>query len=591
MAFDLVGRRNVGDAFLARAASHPDRTALTIYRGSAAAEHIGVSYGELIRRAGLRAAALRARLEPGDRVLIALPTCVEFVECYVACLLAGLVAVPAPPPGGSSAATERVVAIAADCAPRLAIIGEGEPDKVAARLRELGIGDLPIEEPGDAGPGDAPPLAGTGPTLESLAVLQYSSGSTGTPKGVMLSHGNVLANIRAIGEAGYLTDRDVLGAWLPLHHDMGLFALLTAGLLHGGHIVLMPPSDFLRRPVEWFRMMSRFRVSFTAAPSFAYDLCRRLISDDMLKDVDLSSMRLAINGSEPIHVATMAEFTARFGTVGLRDGVVSACYGLAENTVFVSNHTPLAPPRVITADQRRLEAVDSPAIVPAADGNGKEIISVGPPGGAEIRIVDPATRRPLPDGAIGEIWLRGPSVGRGYWNRADLNAEIFAARLAGDDDGADRSWLRTGDLGATVDGVLFVTGRLKEMLIVHGRNLFPHDVEQQARAAHEGLVGFVGAAFGVAVPDERIVLIHEVNPKVPVAELPGIAAAVKRRLTVEAGVSMRNILLVRRGTVRRTTSGKIRRAEMRERFLAGQIDAVLADLDADVRRVLAGDAV
>jgi acyl-CoA synthetase (AMP-forming)/AMP-acid ligase II len=202
-----------------------------------------------------------------------------------------------------------------------------------------------------------------------------------------------------------------------------------------------------------------------------------------------------------------------------------------------------------------------------------------------MRIVDPHSCRVLPDGAIGEVWLRGASVGRGYWNKPELSAQTFQARLADDPDNAP-GWLRTGDLGALVDDELFITGRLKEMMIVRGRNLFPHDLEQQARLANAALEGFVGAAFGVAAPDERIVLIHEVSPRVPAEDLPAVATDVLRRLTASFGVPVRNILLVRRGVIRRTTSGKIQRHAMREQFLTGSIPALHSELDASVQRLL-----
>jgi acyl-CoA synthetase (AMP-forming)/AMP-acid ligase II len=590
MTLCATAQRSMGDAFTERVAAHPERIALTIFRGSAAAAHDSVTFAELARRAGLRAAALSARLAAGERVLIALPTCVEFVEYYLACLLAGLVAVPAPVPGGSANATERVAAIAGDCAPGLAVTADGDRVALAESLRARGLGHVPVEEAGDAGQGEAlaPERRGRRPDLDTLAVLQYSSGSTGIPKGVMLAHGDLLADIMAFGAGCGIGPGDSFGSWIPLHHDMGLFAQCSAALLFGAPSVLMPPADFVRRPVEWFRMLERFGSTVTAAPNFAYDLCLRLITDEQLDGLDLSALRIALNGSEPIHVPTMTAFSNRFARAGLRPGVISPGYGLAEATVYVAASPAGVPPTVLVVEPRRLGSATRPELRRTSDGAGKEVVGVGIPGGLEARIVEPRTCRGLPDSAIGEIWLRGPGIGRGYWNQPALSARVFAAHLACDDDAevSGPGWLRTGDLGALVGGELFVTGRLKEMLIVRGRNLFPHDLEQEARAAHEALAGFFGAAFGVAAPDERIVLVHEISPKVAAGTLPAVAAAVARRLTLAVGVPVRNVLLVRRGTVLRTTSGKVRRGATRARFLAGDIVPLYSDLEPGVLAVI-----
>ncbi|MFE7599718.1 fatty acyl-AMP ligase [Streptomyces sp. NPDC057494] len=589
MAFELTGYRNLGDAFAARVAQHPDKTAITIYRDSTEAAHESLSYAELARRAGLRAADLAQQLAPGERVLIALSTGTEFVELYLACLLAGVTAVPAPPATGSSSAAQRVAAIAADCTPGLVFADAGDLDTLAERFHAQGLGRVPVRAAAPVPAGEAPPatLRGRHADHDSLAVLQYSSGSTGTPKGVMLAHGNVLANLEAQYSVVGLNGDDSFGSWMPLHHDFGLFVQLSGALFCGATSVLMPPTVFARRPVEWFRMMSELRTTATSAPNFAYGIALRLIKDEHLEGLDLSPLRFLINGSEPIHAPTIAAFTKRFAQIGLRPEAVAAGYGMAEVTVYASGTPITRQPTVLVADAQRLADADHPALVPARDGRGKEITGVGRPEAFDSLIVDPATLRPLSAGEVGEIWLRGDSVGRGYWGKPDLTARSFQARPAGADD-AEPGWLRTGDLGALVDGELFITGRLKEVMIVHGRNFYPHDLENEARAAHPALERFVGAAFGVQAPDERIVLVHEVSPTASAEELRAAGAAVIRRLTVATGAPVRNVLLVRRGSVDRTTSGKIQRAAMRDRFLAGEITALHAELEAAVRRLTAG---
>nr|APD72093.1 non-ribosomal peptide synthetase 1 [Streptomyces sp.] len=592
MTVDLTGYRSLGEAFAARVAAHPERTALAFYRGSTAPEHESVTYAELARRSRVRAEDLSRRLSPGDRVLIALPTGTEFVEVYLACLSAGLVAVPSPMPGGSASAGERIAAIAADCSPGLTVTTDSAQEEVTAHLRKHGLERLRVEavRPVGAEPASMP---GPGPAANGLvvdrgadAVLQYSSGSTGSPNGVILTHGAVLANVAALCTHSDLGPEDRFGSWLPLHHDMGLFTQLTAALLCGASIVLMQPTLFIRRPVEWFRMLDRFRVTYTCAPNFAYDLCARLITDEMTEGLDLSAVRYTCNGAEPIHVPTVEAFTERFARLGLGFRTHAPGYGLAESTAYVTCVPEDARPTVLTVDPLCLESGERPELRPVSDGTGRQIIGLGRPHAFDLHIVDPRTRGPLPEGGVGEIWLRGESIGRGYWDKPERSARVFDARLAGADDGP--GWLRTGDLGALVDGELFVTGRLKELLIVHGRNLFPQDVEHEARAAHQALGGQLGAAFGVGAPDERVVLVHEVHPRTPESELPEVVTAVTRRLSRSFGLPLRNIVLVRRGTVRRTTSGKIRRTAMRERFLAGELNVLHAELEPRLRAAPTG---
>ncbi|GAA3302154.1 fatty acyl-AMP ligase [Dactylosporangium vinaceum] len=577
MRLDPAACRNVGEALAAQADAQPRRTALTIYRPGQ--DDVSLAFAELLHRSRRRAAALRRRVAPGDRVMIALPTGTDFVELFFACLQAGAVAVPVPPPSASAAAAERVAGVAADCTPALAYVRAEERDTAAALLP-----GVPIAEPATDTNGPDEPAA-SGPAPDALAVLQYSSGSTGHPRGVMLTHADILVNLAAMGRAMSMGEDEVVCSWAPLHHDLGLFAQLSVGLLNGAHVVLMAPTDFVRRPVEWLRMMDRFGATISAGPDFAFDLCRRAIADEQLEGLDLSRARVILDGAEPVHPATMRQFAERCARAGLAPTAVAPSYGLAEATVYVSVSRPAERPTVHPVDASRLRSAPRAQLRPGP--GGAEVVSLGRSLLYETRIVDPETRELRPDGDVGEVWLSGPGIGRGYWNRPDLSRQVFGARLAGGaDTDRDRTWLRTGDLGALLDGDLVVTGRIKDVLIVHGRNLAPHDLEHEAQAAHEALAGLPGAAFGVSAPDERIVLVHEVSPRVPAADLSGVAAAVTRRLTASVGAPVRNVLLVRRGGVRRTTSGKIQRNATRERFLAGELTTVYATLDPDVRALL-----
>lgn len=577
--------RTVIEAVAAHAAARPHRRALAVYHGRDA-ELTALDYAELDRRARMRARDLAERIAPGERVLLALSNGPEFVEAYLGCLHAGLVAVPVPAPGGSATAAERVAAVAADCAPAAALVLPGDREALAAQLGKRGLGALPVTPALPVEPGDPGPPAHPGPGPEDLAVLQYSSGSTGKPKGVMLSHRNIMTNMAMIARAFESGPEDVAGGWLPLYHDMGLFGLLTDGLVFGGGAAVMPTGEFLRRPAEWLWMLDRCGVTMAAVPDFALDMCTRRIPDAALEGLDLSRLRLVCDGSEPVNPAVVEAFSERFGAYGLGSTIVAPAYGMAEAVLLVCVKGFGAPRRTTLADRARLEARQSPALVPAAEGAAAvRLSSLGRPVLCDVRIVDPETETELPAGAVGEIWLRGENLARGYWNRPKLNARDFAARLMPD---GEPGWLRTGDLGALHDGELYVTGRIKELIIVRGRNLFPQDLEREAHCAHEALAGLMAAAFSVPAPDERVVLVHEVSPKVPETRFAEIAAQVRRRITTEFGVPCRNVLLVRRGGVHRTTSGKIQRAGMRAAFLAGELAAVHAELDPEVQALVVG---
>lgn len=593
MAFDPTAQRSVGEAFLERLADRPEAGAVTLVRDSGA-QQSELTYAALSRRAAVRAMRLSERLLPGDRVLIVLPTSLEFVEVYLGCMLSGAVAVPVPAPGGSAVATERVLDVIRDCRPALAVCSAADHDLLVSRLQEQGLESVLVEIADDVSNADCP-ASSPGirlPGSDSLAVLQYSSGTTGSPKGVMLFHRNILANLASVNlHCGFGPD-DRIGTWLPLHHDMGLFGQLTAGLVFGAPVVMMPPTEFVRRPIDWLRLLHRHSSTVTGGPSFAYDLCARVISEDALDGLDLSALRVAFNGSEPIDALAMERFAARFARIGIRPDTLSPCYGLAEATLFVTTNRIGLAPTVLNADPEALEAAESPAVRaltgPGAAA-GRALVGVGTPGALAARIVDPDTRRQLPAEAVGEIWLRGASIGSGYFGRPELSGQLFQAELADDPEDAG-GWLRTGDLGAFVDGELFVTGRIKELLVLNGRNLAPQDVERQARAAHPALTGLVGAAFTVAAHGERAVLVHEVDPRTAAPQLPDVADAVIRHLTRTFGVSLRNVLLVRRGTVPRTTSGKIRRGQVRARFLAGEIAALHSALEPELATVWTGAA-
>ncbi|GAA2347947.1 fatty acyl-AMP ligase [Streptomyces kunmingensis] len=532
------------------------------------------SYARLDHEARKIAGWLQERYAPGDRVLLLYPESLQFAAAFVGCLYAGMVAVPSSLPGQYSHQRRRVDSIVENAAVAAVLTSEA----VAANVLDW-AGSDPGREITCAvtdGPGftDAHAEAWQVPDVgqDTLALLQYTSGSTSDPKGVMVHHGNLLHNSAALSAAFGLDRTTRFGSWIPQYHDMGLLAILLPPLLLGGSCVLMSPTTFLKRPHWWLRMIDKYQINWSAAPNFAYELCARQITDEQLADLDLSCWRFAANGSEPVQASTLTAFAKRFAPAGFRSDTMAPCYGMAEATVFISGTGPreLAVTRV---DEAALEQHEFRPVT--EDRAGRDVVSCGTAEEYTVRIVDPATREALPKGRVGEIWLRGASVAQGYWGREEATRSTFGVSTLDGDTG----YVRTGDLGTLHAGEIYVTGRLKEMLILRGRNIYPQDVEHALRRGHPELVGLFGAAFAVPVAtadggtEEQLVVVHEVRGSVGAGELPLLAARIRGNIARDFSVRPAAVALVRRGAVLRTTSGKIQRAAMRAQYLDGLLES------------------
>ncbi len=406
---------------------------------------------------------------------------------------------------------------------------------------------------------------------QDLAILQYTSGSTGTPKGVMLSHANLLHNVSLIAYSFEPTREGVGLTWLPTYHDMGLVGGVLKPIFVGRPNVLMSPMSFLQKPIRWFRMITKYGVSISGGPNFAYQLCVQKIADDELEGIDLSTWDVAFNGAEPIRPETITDFQRRFGPVGFSRTTFFSCYGMAETTLIVTGSYNDAEPVVRYFDGR---ALDEHRVVPvAADHEGSRgIVGCGrvlPD--EEVIIVDPEQRLRLPDNQVGEIWVRSPSVGQGYWNRPELTEETFRARLA--DDG-DKTYLRTGDLGFLADDELFVTGRLKDLIIVRGVNRYPQDIERTVEEADARIQpGAAGAIAADVAGRERLVVVAEVE-RGRHDDLSDAIAAIRRAVVAEHDLPPDAVVLVRFGSIPKTSSGKIQRSGCRDDFLHGRLKVV-----------------
>jgi len=546
-----------------------------------------LTFGQLDRGARAVAAALAERMQPGARALLNYPPGLDFLVGFFGCLYAGVIAVPAVPIEGGdtdSPLIERCRAIVNSSTPEVVLSVSAALDPIGPETwRACGLDAVPAlaTDRLDLGLSDnwQPPAIDAG----TVAYLQYSSGSTGAPKGVMLTHGNVLHNLAVIRDLCVET-RDVVGAfWLPMFHDMGLVGSALMPVLVGARATLMSPLAFVQQPYRWLSALSQPN-SISAAPNFAFDLCVQRITDRQLERLDLSGWGCAIVGAERVRPATLDRFSQRFSACGFRPEAFAPCYGLAESTLVVTGGPMGRPPTV-----RRLAARALARRQAAAPAVGEPFVSlVGcgqPRPGVHVVIADPDTLRPAAPDQVGEVCVASPSIGLGYWNNREATTEAFGVTL----EGADGSFLRTGDLGTVIDGELFVNGRRKDLIIVDGQNHYPPDLEGTAETAHVALRrGFCAV---VSVDDgrtERVIVLAEVAGRaIREAELAAgpsgsdhasfgphaeIAAAIRRALSAGHGVAANDIVLLRPGSLPITSSAKLQRFACRAGYLAGHFD-------------------
>jgi acyl-CoA synthetase (AMP-forming)/AMP-acid ligase II len=549
-----------------RAAARPDALAYEVLEDGEE-RSVRLSYAEMDRRARHVAAVLQELGAAGERAVLLFAPGVEYVTAFWGCLYAGVTAVPAYPPHDNQHA-DRVRRILQDAGARFVLTSGALREMLAAQMA-----GRPIAVVAPFAAADDRAAAWSTPALEpeTLAFLQYTSGSTGTPRGVMLSHANLLHNSALIQQAFEATVDDRMVSWLPPYHDMGLIGGILQPVYAGCPAVLMSPAHFLQRPIRWLRAISHHRATISGGPNFAYELCLRKTTPEQRAELDLSCWTLALNGAEPIRARTLREFTETFAAQGFRARTFYPSYGLAEATLMVSGGRRHAEPVVRSFDAAALEAGRARV---ATESGGRLLVGCGHSRlGQRIRIVNPHTRQGCADDEIGEIWVAGHSVARGYWRRADETDATFAARVA--DDG-DTCFLRTGDLGFLSDGELFVTGRIKDLIIIRGRNHYPQDIEQTVAASHPALRPGGGAAFSVSVAgEEALVVVQEVQ-RTALAKLdaPAAAMAVRAAVAEAHGLQLHDIVLLRPAGLPKTSSGKVQRRACRQQYLERSLAAV-----------------
>lgn len=524
-----------------------------------------LTYRELQELVFQRAQLLIHRGYMGQPIALLFPNGLDFVVNFLACLASGAIAIPLNL-SRNAQQMERTVAILDDAGVETILTTSAARVQLEQQLHEIpelsGRSWIWIDEY------QSEPMDIALPVLSpnQLAFIQYTSGSTSLPKGVMVSHANIVDNQKAIQEAYNYQEGLIAGGWLPQFHDMGLIGLMLQPLFLGGTYIFMPPMNFVQRPLRWLELISHYRIHSSASPSFGYKHCVKYIKDSKdLSHLDLSCWEVALNGSEPIDLHTMEAFSAKFQQYGFDPKAFSPCYGLAESTLFVSGTTQGTGAQTLTLDEETFERGQ----VKEAD-RGKTLVSSGLISShLKVRIVDPDSTEICEQGEIGEIWVSGLSVAQGYWKNAEKTEECFHAQLKHPDG---KYYLRTGDMGFIHEGMLFVTGRIKEMLIVRGRNLYPYDIEHTCNSYQYASGNNGASVFTIDVDREsKLAAVVEIQRK-PFNECDHreLIKDLQEAVMARHNIVFDQLVLVKPGTIPKTSSGKIKRSACRN--LIGSIE-------------------
>ena len=559
------------DRLQEQAIIQPEKRAFT-FLADGETEIDSLSYQQLHEKAKAIAFVLQNQNAQGERALLLYQPGLDFITAFLGCLYAGVVAVPVYPPRANRS-LERLLAIVADASASFALTTKSIQDQVASKFaahdatENIKFIATDTFELNLATDWHHPAIA-----LDSLAFLQYTSGSTGKPKGVMVSHGNLIANSQTIQHSFGNKREHTLVSWLPPYHDMGLIGSIIQPAYVGSSMYLMAPVTFLQRPYRWLQAISNYRGQTNGGPNFAYDLCVDRITPEQKATLDLSCWELAFSGAEPVRAQTLDRFSEYFRDCGFRRQVFYPCYGMAESTLMITGNKRGDASVIATFESKELE--ENRAVAPRNQSAGTTLVgSGGNAPGQKIVIANPETFSQCPDGEIGEIWAKSSSIAQGYWNRPELSAESFNGVLK---NTQESGWLRTGDLGFLQDGQLYVTGRLKDLIIIHGRNYYPQDIELTVDHAHEAIRSGNVAAFAVEVAGaEKLVITPEIKRtylrKLNVAEVTkAVVSAVSKNHELQPYA----VVLLKTGGIPKTSSGKIQRHACKAGYLDGSLNSV-----------------
>jgi long-chain fatty acid adenylase/transferase FadD26 len=562
-----VTEASIPAALRERARQRPDAPAYTFidYEIDPAGYSQTLTWSQLHQRAQVVAGELASCAPPGERVAILAPQGLEYIVGFFAALEAGCVAVPLPVPQ-FGAHDERASAALQDSVPAALLTTSAVVHDVVSCARAL-PGTPPAVIEIDALDLDAPPtFQPVSPAQTKTAVLQYTSGSTRSPAAVVVTHKNIFANLAQLTADYFEADGKVppldltLVSWLPVYHDMGLLVGVTGTLTMGLHSVLMSPMAFLQRPARWVQQLAKNTRTFTAVPNFAFELAARRTSDADMAGLDLGQVHTVLSGSERVHAATIRRFIDRFSAFNFPASALKPSYGLAEAMVYVASSGPGRPPTVVNFDYEKLSAGHAES---CENEVGVELVSVGTPRASTIRIVDPDTRVENPACMVGEIWLHGDNIADGYWRKPQQSQRTFGGHVVDPSPGTPLGpWLRTGDLGVIYDGELFVIGRIKDLLIVDGRNHYPDDIEATTQEISGGRVA------AISITDDRterlVVIVEMKNRGSSEEEMQHRLRTVRQQVTSAIsklhGLRVADLVLVPPGSIPITTSGKVRRS-------------------------------
>ncbi|MGD1918588.1 MAG: fatty acyl-AMP ligase [Pleurocapsa sp.] len=574
----MVNNSTIVHILLDRSLSQPNQTAYT-FLADGENESGSCTYAELALQAKAIAAQLLTKVNPGDRALLVYPYTagLEFIASFLGCLYAGVVAVTDYPRQHIKSLNQyqdRIV----DCQAAIALTTQEFVDRVKGQL---------ISNPGVALKLKALPWIATDkvdldladkwqlPDIDgnTLAYLQYTSGSTGQPKGVMITHGNIIHNSEVIYQSfGHHDDTRIL-MWLPMFHDMGLIGGVMQPLYAGLPAVLMSPIALAQKPLMWLKAISKYKITTSGGPNFAYDLLCQKVTDEQRASLDLSSWQVAFSGAEPVRAETLEKFAELYQPCGFKKEAFYPCYGMAEATLFITGIDGEEYPTITYLNKQALTK-DKIEIVTAEDPNAKAVVSCGHTWlGDEVIIVDPETKIECPKDTVGEIWTRGKNIGVGYWQRDEQTESTFKATLA---NNPDKTYLRTGDLGFIRDDELYITGRIKDMMILWGRNHYPQHIEETVESCHSALRPNHGAAFSVDVGgEEQLVVAHEIN-RTDLRKLNAeeVISAIRLAVGEQNLANVFAVSLLKTGSIPKTSSGKIQRRACQSMFLDGSLNTV-----------------
>ena len=557
-----------------RASTSPDKRIYSfLHDGETESEYL--TFSTLDQQARNIGVWLQEHSKSGERALLIYPSGLDFIAAFYACLYSGIIAVPVYPPSATRAdrTLQRFYAIVRDAQPNVVLT----TSSLASRVQSLvatspELQNMPILVTNELPMGGEERWRASAITGDTLAFLQYTSGSTGMPKGVMVSHRNLLHNSAMIADVCQHPAHARLVTWLPLYHDLGLIGGVIQPLYAGFESTILSPTIFLQRPIRWLQAISRFKATMTGAPNFAYDLCVRKITPEQRETLDLSSLEVAANGAEPVRAETLEQFYNTFAPCGLRREALYPCYGLAESTLFTGGRPHGTTTNIQAFKNTALE--QNKADEASADDSGTtQLVSLGTPLKQQtLLIVSTETFTKSNADEVGEIWLASPSVAQGYWHKAEETSETFHAYLADTGEGA---FLRTGDLGFLHDGELFITGRLKDLIIIRGSNHYPQDIEQTVEKSHRAIKQGSGVAFSVdAEGEERLVIVQEVERQYLKSNLQEVVDSIRQVIAEQHELQTYAVVLLKPATLPKTSSGKVQRRASKESFLNDSLDTV-----------------